>query len=359
MNRIHTHRVSVWRICGRWALALIAAGLMTAPLLAQASRPARSAAPTAQRSSGARGAYKPRAAPARAASARKGGSRHSYARRDGGARPAPRHRGYRGYRGRHYYGGRSYHGYYYPYRYYPYRYYHPYFWHHYFWPHYWGPSYWTYRYDYNSGAIDINVRPKKTQIHLNGHYIGTAGQFDGLPGYLWLRKGTYELIFYLEGHRTVRKVYDIYPGVVIRERFTMTSGESIPVEELTEKPPPVVRVDDSDHRRDERSEAPRRYRLNKPPAAKAQAEPEAAEDLDLRSEPGRAQISATPGDASVYLDGRFLGTAEDLARRGGEVILDPGEHRVQVSRPGYREKDITFVVRPGETTTVNVVLDER
>ncbi len=47
----------------------------------------------------------------------------------------------------------------------------------------------------NLGALDLNVKPKNTQVYLNGNYIGVTGKFDGFPNFLWLREGTYELTF--------------------------------------------------------------------------------------------------------------------------------------------------------------------
>ncbi len=66
------------------------------------------------------------------------------------------------------------------------------------------------------GALDLNnIKPKKTGVFLNGQYIGVAGDFDGYPAYLWLKKGTHQLVFYKDGYRTLAREYTIHPGVVI------------------------------------------------------------------------------------------------------------------------------------------------
>ena len=67
----------------------------------------------------------------------------------------------------------------------------------------------------NLGAIDINVKPKNTQVYLNGNYVGVTGKFDGFPDYLWLEEGTYELTFYNEGYMTVVQKFAIRQGAVI------------------------------------------------------------------------------------------------------------------------------------------------
>ncbi len=65
------------------------------------------------------------------------------------------------------------------------------------------------------GALDLNIKPKKTAVYVDGQYIGVAGDFDGSPNYLWLKKGTHQLVFYKDGYRTLAREYTIHPGVVI------------------------------------------------------------------------------------------------------------------------------------------------
>ncbi len=118
------------------------------------------------------------------------------------------HRGYYGHQG--YYGHGSY-GYY--------------------TPHFYGPDGARYRAVgdvKNLGAIDINVKPKNTQVYLNGNYIGLTGKFDGFPDYLWLKEGTYELTFYNEGYMTVVQEFAIHQGAVIDVKLRLVSGQSVP-----------------------------------------------------------------------------------------------------------------------------------
>lgn len=83
------------------------------------------------------------------------------------------------------------------------------------------------------GALDLYVNPKTTEVYLNGQYIGVAGDFNGYPSYLWLQKGTHELMFYKEGYLTVIRELSIHPGAVIDVRQRMVPGESVPPGELT------------------------------------------------------------------------------------------------------------------------------
>ncbi len=79
------------------------------------------------------------------------------------------------------------------------------------------------------GALDLkNVKPKKTAVYLNGQYIGVTGDFDGYPSYLWLKKGTHQLVFYKDGYRTLAREYTIHPGVVIAVA-SMQPGKQVAV----------------------------------------------------------------------------------------------------------------------------------
>jgi hypothetical protein len=66
---------------------------------------------------------------------------------------------------------------------------------------------------------------------------------------------------------------------------------------------------------------------------------------DARS--GRLHLAIEPHDASVYLDGRFLGTADDVARMRSGLLVDPGPHTLSIVRPGRRAEEQRFDVKPG------------
>ncbi len=282
-------------------------------------------------------------------------SRSRTTSRRGGHRPTRTHSSHhRG--GRHYYRPHSYvhvgYGYYPWYR---SHFFHPYYyWPPFYGPHYYGNYYGAY-YASNAGAIDLNVKPKRAQVFLNGHYIGNTDKYDGFPSYLWLKRGTYEVIFYLDGHETVRKIYSPQPGVVIKERFHLNAGEAISPDKLSDPPQSTVaerrtpRSPDESHPR-----ARRRYYRVKEEAQEAPVEDEA---LDIREDPGLLNLSVTPEDASIYLDGRFLGTGADLPRKRG-LILDPGDHVLEITRPGWRPKKLEFSLKEGEDLQMNVKLDK-
>ena len=46
------------------------------------------------------------------------------------------------------------------------------------------------------GALDLDLSPGRTQVYLDGQYLGIVDQFDGWPSYLLLPEGSYELVFW-------------------------------------------------------------------------------------------------------------------------------------------------------------------
>ena len=137
-----------------------------------------------------------------------------------------RYAGHHGYSGDHGYSGHhGYSGYHrYPRNYAPSGYSH--------YPRFYGPSGYSLRgvASHKLGALDLNVKPKNTKVYLNGRHIGKADKFDGAPRFLWLKEGTYELIFYSEGYKTVRKEFTIEAGTRINVKQRLQSGESAPPE---------------------------------------------------------------------------------------------------------------------------------
>ncbi|TNF77010.1 MAG: PEGA domain-containing protein, partial [Acidobacteria bacterium] len=117
------------------------------------------------------------------------------------------------------------------------------------WGPYWGPSwggYWgwpgyapSYRVvapTAKIGALNLRLQPKKAAVYVDGYYVGKAKTFDGRPDYLWLEEGTYELTFYLEGHKTLTRSFTVRSGVVADVRIALEPG----VATLPPEPAPVV-----------------------------------------------------------------------------------------------------------------------
>ena len=87
------------------------------------------------------------------------------------------------------------------------------------------------------GALDLHVKPGNAEVWVDGRFAGKAGDLDGWPSYLWLRKGSHEIVVYRKGYETFRESYDIEPGTVFPVRLKMTKGKATPPRPPTAPPP--------------------------------------------------------------------------------------------------------------------------
>jgi len=85
------------------------------------------------------------------------------------------------------------------------------------------------------GALDLDVSPGRTEVYIDGSYAGKVDSYDGFPRYLWLDRGTYDVVFYLDGYRTIARQITVHPGTVIDIDDHMESGQSIRPEDLASK----------------------------------------------------------------------------------------------------------------------------
>jgi hypothetical protein len=231
-----------------------------------------------------------------------------------------------------------------------------------YWGAYWDPYWYGPRLGYTVvypragdayGALDTDVSPERAEIWVDGRKVGRADDFDGFPSYLWLDKGTYDVVIYLPGYKTIARQYSIYPGLVIDVEDRMEPGDAVH---------PLDLGPTSHERRDERLRRDRERRESAPPSRWEAGEPEAgvAEEgdwLDARSEPGRLRVEVAPDDASIYLDGRFVGTGADLGRLRAGLLVDSGTHTLEIVRPGYASERRQVEVAQGDETALRVVLE--
>lgn len=207
------------------------------------------------------------------------------------------------------------------------------------------------------GAIDFDVSPERAEIYVDGERVGLADDLDGFPDFLWLDKGTYDIVVYLSGYRTIAHQVSIYPGLIVDVDDRMEEGESVRPEDLASR---------STERRDERVRRDRETAAalegdgsrasRRTPAARGESDD--ASSLDARAEPAMLRLSVVPDDASVYLDGRFLGTGVELGRLRARLWIDAGEHRLEIVRPGYESNETRFSAASGEEVDLTIELVE-
>ena len=77
---------------------------------------------------------------------------------------------------------------------------------------------------------------------------------------------------------------------------------------------------------------------------------------DARSEPARLTLDVRPEEASIYLNGRFLGSGREISNLRAPLIIDNGDHVLQVVHPDYRTEKREFSVSQGETLDLEIEL---
>jgi hypothetical protein len=150
------------------------------------------------------------------------------------------------------------------------------------------------------GGLDVDAKPNRAEVWVDGKYVADARDLDGDPSYLWLKQGPHHVVLYKAGFRSFEEDVEVRTGVVRPLKVQLEKGDSQPPARATaEAKPAEARVETT---------APRR-------------------------EPGGGvRLRAIPGDATVYVDGEFRGTAREVENLG----LPPGHHRIELVRPGFR-----------------------
>jgi hypothetical protein len=260
------------------------------------------------------------------------------------------------------------------------------------WPYYGYPGYDGYAYGAasNWAAVKTDVEPEEARVYLDGKYIGTADDFDGWPDKLYLRPGHYKVEFRLNGYESLVLNVNAKAGTTLEVDNRLAKGGAGAV---TRPDPPKMTGDVPrffGKRRDgdtARSYAPNRdgdrssVGVDEEDGANSDADGDAVRDrAPARSDDGwgsasakpdsatarstraprarsRLTIQAEPADAAVYVDDRFVGTADELSSMDRGIVVTPGKHTVTVSRPGYKDKSSDVDVDSGKSETVKVSLE--
>jgi hypothetical protein len=198
-------------------------------------------------------------------------------------------------------------------------------------------------------VVDTDVSPEHARVLLDGQLIGTADDFDGNPDYLYLKPGRYTLEFVLPGYESQRIEVDAQPGryFPISLELARKGGEKPAPWYDRPEGLPVARVFGKDVRK-----APEPARPDTTLRPELRARPEPAE----RRGKAALRFAVEPAQAAVYLDGEFLGTAEELSQLVRPLSVEPGEHLVEVMAPGQPTERRTVKVEEGQVFEVQVKL---
>jgi PEGA domain-containing protein len=74
--------------------------------------------------------------------------------------------------------------------------------------------------------------------------------------------------------------------------------------------------------------------------------------LAAQQDHGLLRVETTTGRAGVFIDGHYVGPAENF-RAVQEYDITPGIHDVKISDPRYEEIELRVNIKPGWTTTIS------
>jgi PEGA domain len=210
----------------------------------------------------------------------------------------------------------------------------------------------------DAGALRILVDPEDTKVYVDGYYAGEVDDFDGMFQRLHVSSGRHEITLKKDGYITHRIRVYVGEDATLKLRHDMEKGSGPDTLEDLAGERGLYEERRSPSRPDEDSAPGPEPPATKEPPRREEDRNEGpmtgpAQGADTSVSPGLLTLAVTPDDASVYVDGRFFGSA----RQTGEIELPAGPHRVEIVRPGYRTVDRRVVIEAGRMETLAVALE--
>jgi len=78
------------------------------------------------------------------------------------------------------------------------------------------------------GALEINAKPNRAEVWVDGKYLGEARDLDGYPSYLWLGEGPHTIAVYKGGYATFEERVDVQRGMKRKLKVRLEQGDSPP-----------------------------------------------------------------------------------------------------------------------------------
>ena len=78
------------------------------------------------------------------------------------------------------------------------------------------------------GAVELNVKPNRADVWVDGRYVGEARDLDGYPTYLWLADGPHRLAVHKGGFLVFDEQIDVRRGMRTEIKLRLAPGDSPP-----------------------------------------------------------------------------------------------------------------------------------
>lgn len=199
----------------------------------------------------------------------------------------------------------------------------------------------------DAGALELHVHPWKAQVKIDGYEVGQARDFNSYYAPLVVRPGHHILELSAPDHQTLRTPIKIDRGGYYVLRYRLEEGSGVDprsTREAAPAPPSATAPPDE-----------RGRGVTPPPATSRPPQTEGDQGPPAADEPrGLLHLRVEPSDAVVYLDGKLLGSGDELARLHGDLAIAVGTHTIEAVRPGYKSR--TTSIEVGERKTVSLTL---
>jgi hypothetical protein len=78
------------------------------------------------------------------------------------------------------------------------------------------------------GAVELNVKPNRADVWVDGKYVGEARDLDGYPSYLWLAEGEHRVAVHKGGFQVFDEPINVHRGMKTQIKLKMQPGDSPP-----------------------------------------------------------------------------------------------------------------------------------
>lgn len=78
------------------------------------------------------------------------------------------------------------------------------------------------------GAVNVDAKPNRAEVWVDGGYIGEARDLDGYPSYLWLKEGTHRVAVFKGGFAVFEQDVEVRRGLKIDLKVDLAKGASEP-----------------------------------------------------------------------------------------------------------------------------------
>jgi hypothetical protein len=78
------------------------------------------------------------------------------------------------------------------------------------------------------GAVELNAKPNRADVWIDGKYVGEARDLDGYPSYLWLKEGEHRIAVHKGGFLVFDEPIAVQRGMKTQIKVRLQPGDSPP-----------------------------------------------------------------------------------------------------------------------------------